>query len=123
MLAWRKWFHKQGQSGHWRQLGREAKPAPDLAREQLLDRFHQHTKNCPSCSKVHFCLLLSTGTSGFPASWEMHSLESFNLSIGDAGFTVLLQERHARSPAGPLESCKLLPLGISCRGAPLRIHS
>ena len=52
VLAWRKWFHKQGHSGYWQQIGREATPAPDLTREQLLDRYHQHTKNCPACSKV-----------------------------------------------------------------------
>ena len=65
VLAWRKWFHKQGQSGYWRQLGQEATPAPDLAREQLLDRYHQHTKNCPSCSKVLLCLLRM-----FDAHWQ-----------------------------------------------------
>ena len=52
VLAWRKWFHKEGRSGFWAQSRREATPAPDLAREQLLDRYHQHTQNCPACSKV-----------------------------------------------------------------------
>jgi hypothetical protein len=52
VLAWRKWYHKQGQGGYWRATGRPATRAPDLTREQLLDRFHQHTQHCPSCSKV-----------------------------------------------------------------------
>lgn len=52
VLAWRKWFHKEGQGGHWRASGQLATPAPQLSREQLLDRYHQHTKNCPACSKV-----------------------------------------------------------------------
>jgi hypothetical protein len=52
VLAWRKWFHKQGGGGFW---AASPSPAPDLAREQLLDRFHQHTLHCPACSKVRMC--------------------------------------------------------------------
>jgi hypothetical protein len=58
VLAWRKWYHKQGQGGFWKAAGRPATPAPELTREQLLDRFHQHTKQCPSCSKVTRCSML-----------------------------------------------------------------
>ncbi len=52
VLGWRKWYHKQGGGGFWEASGREATPAPVLTREQLLDRYHQHTQNCPACSKV-----------------------------------------------------------------------
>ncbi|EIE23217.1 Rieske-domain-containing protein [Coccomyxa subellipsoidea C-169] len=52
VLGWRKWYHKQGGGGFWEASGREATPAPVLTREQLLDRYHQHTQNCPACSKA-----------------------------------------------------------------------
>ena len=52
VLGWRKWYHKQGGGGFWEASGRDPTPAPVLTREQLLDRYHQHTQNCPACSKV-----------------------------------------------------------------------
>ncbi|CAL8465289.1 g4824 [Coccomyxa elongata] len=52
VLGWRKWYHKQGAGGFWAASGRTPTPAPELMREQLLDRFHQHTQHCPSCSKA-----------------------------------------------------------------------
>ena len=61
VLAWRKWFHRQGSGGFW---AASPSPAPDLAREQLLDRFHQHTQHCPACSKVrmHMQAQLKSGS-------------------------------------------------------------
>lgn len=73
VLAWRKWFHKQGQGGYWRQIGREASPAPELTREQLLDRYHQHTKHCPACSKVPCSCCAFT----LPFTTHPHSLFSY----------------------------------------------
>lgn len=49
----RKWFHgPRGRSGPFKQV-HEA-PA-FMKREEILDRYNQHVKHCPSCSKVRIC--------------------------------------------------------------------
>lgn len=49
----RKWFHgPRGRSGPFTQVHE----APALMRrEEILDRYNQHVKHCPSCSKVKLC--------------------------------------------------------------------
>ena len=53
VVAWRKWLHGRGGGGWQRALGQDPAPPPPLMpREALLDRYHQHTRLCPSCKKV-----------------------------------------------------------------------
>ena len=48
VAAYRKWLAGRGGGGPLPMPeGSEVQPQP-----QLLDRFSQHTKNCPSCSRV-----------------------------------------------------------------------
>lgn len=58
VLAWRKFFRKQGQSRCWRQIRQQGMPAPDLTREQLLTErqiiCHQHSRiTQPACLDEH----------------------------------------------------------------------
>ena len=53
VTAWRKWYHgARGQGGPFKAEGAPLVPPTPMKREDILDRYHQHVKSCPSCSKV-----------------------------------------------------------------------
>ena len=53
VTAWRKWYHgARGQSGPFKAEGAPLVAPTPLRREDVLDRYAQHVKSCPSCSKV-----------------------------------------------------------------------
>ena len=120
VLAWRKWFHRQGGGGPW---AGAPSPAPDLAREQLLDRFHQHTQHCPSCSKVGPLLLAAqagtaedqlTGTSNTPhhRPEDCNSLPwaaAFCITFQSVGSCCMMRCIAARLD-GQREVCRALPV-------------
>ncbi|KAK9835403.1 hypothetical protein WJX81_007403 [Elliptochloris bilobata] len=51
-IAFRKWYHGRGAGGYVRAAGGTPSRPPQLTREQIMDRWHQHTAHCPSCSKA-----------------------------------------------------------------------
>lgn len=54
VTAWRKWYHgARGQGGPFKAEGAPLVAPTPLRREDILDRYTQHVKSCPSCSKVH----------------------------------------------------------------------
>lgn len=53
VTAWRKWYHGAGgQSGPFKAEGAPLVAPTPLRREDVLDRYAQHVKSCPSCSKA-----------------------------------------------------------------------
>ena len=53
VVAFRRWFHGKGQGGpQYFNPGKDVIPPASMPREQLLDRWEQHTKHCPSCKRV-----------------------------------------------------------------------
>ncbi|KAK9814221.1 hypothetical protein WJX72_002503 [[Myrmecia] bisecta] len=53
VIAWRKWYHGRGRGGATKSTGAEPeRPPKRLSRKALMDRYRQHTKHCPSCSKM-----------------------------------------------------------------------
>lgn len=53
VTAWRKWYHgARGQGGPFKAEGTPLLPPTLLKREDILDRYAQHVKSCPSCSKA-----------------------------------------------------------------------
>lgn len=55
----RRWVDTRGGGGPFPSAG----PPPSLSKEEAIDRLHQHTLNCPSCSAVSQCswpLLITT---------------------------------------------------------------
>ena len=57
VTAWRKWYHgPRGQGGPFKAEGAPLSPPNSLRREEILDRYAQHVKSCPSCTKVCFSL-------------------------------------------------------------------
>ncbi|DBA75020.1 TPA: hypothetical protein ACH3X1_010361 [Trebouxia sp. C0004] len=53
VTAWRKWYNgARGQGGPFKAEGTPLVPPTPLKREDILDRYAQHVKSCPSCSKA-----------------------------------------------------------------------
>ena len=48
LVKMRSWIDGRGGGGPFP----NADALPDMTEEQVVDRYHQHTKNCPSCSVV-----------------------------------------------------------------------
>ena len=73
VTAMRKWYHgSRGQGGPFKPSNT---PQPLMKREEILDRYSQHVKHCPSCSKV--CqLLLNTQLITWSAVTALRSIES-----------------------------------------------
>ena len=60
VVAFRRWFHGKGQGGPpYFNPDKDAFPPASIPREQLLDRWEQHTQHCPSCKKVRIEAVLS----------------------------------------------------------------
>lgn len=54
--ALRKWFSDLAPSLPWDAAGPQP-PLPEVSRHDLLERFHSHTENCPTCMRVPSPLL------------------------------------------------------------------
>ena len=54
-MAFRRWFHGKGRGGPpYFNPDKDAFPPASIPREQLLNRWEQHTRHCPSCKKVRW---------------------------------------------------------------------
>lgn len=54
----RKWYHgPRGRGGPFKQVDH---PLVPMKRTEILDRYNQHVKHCPSCSKVGVCAATSS---------------------------------------------------------------
>lgn len=51
----RKWYHGRGQGGPFKGGSKPLVAPPPMRREDILNRYEQHVKHCPSCSKVRYC--------------------------------------------------------------------
>ena len=53
VVAFRRWYHGKGQGGPpYFNPDKDILPPANIPREQLLNRWEQHTQHCPSCKKV-----------------------------------------------------------------------
>ena len=53
VIEFRKWFDRNCDGKlPWEEVGLTASPTPEISREVLLDRYHQHTQHCSSCRQA-----------------------------------------------------------------------